>query len=408
LNAVNACPNVRLWLAVTRRLPTLSSDAGRADRLQEPRADLSPADQEHGSHGVERRLPELACGERIGHVQRESHHAGEDQQSTSWTKHVRSRSNERQVPGTQQQPEDREINRRGNERSDPDRHTEPKGEVEDVAKAKEERQPDDRSHDHGDRPDDDRRVYRRSSNPAGLDRCHQASPPVGSTGKVPSITSRPVRIPWSGRHPSAWCPAGGSNPPSRYNPHDAIYAAVFYLCDSGAQKDIRKALFAYNHSEEYVNSVLAQAKRYRTAIVGTGDCNKIQAPNPAAIMAINFACGQLGLPYVWGGNGPAGGHAGFDCSGLTKAAYNAAGINLPRTAQTQYNAGPLVPAGQPLLPGDLVYYGTPGNVHHVGLYIGAGKMVHAPTFGQPVQVSNYRWNEDDYLAASRPTGDARV
>jgi len=104
----------------------------------------------------------------------------------------------------------------------------------------------------------------------------------------------------------------------------------------------------------------------------------------------------------------AGGVAGFDCSGLTKAAYNAAGINLPRTAQTQYNAGPLVPAGQPLLPGDLVFYGTPSNVHHVGLYIGAGKMVHAPTFGEPVQVSNYRWNGDDYLAASRPAVDSRV
>lgn len=100
-------------------------------------------------------------------------------------------------------------------------------------------------------------------------------------------------------------PPGGSNPPSRYNRHDAIYAAAFYLCDSGAQKDIRKALFAYNHSEEYVNGVLAQSKRYGTATAGTGDCNKIQAPNPAAITAINFACGQLGLPYVWGGNGPA-------------------------------------------------------------------------------------------------------
>ncbi|GAB3474309.1 NlpC/P60 family protein [Amycolatopsis cihanbeyliensis] len=198
-------------------------------------------------------------------------------------------------------------------------------------------------------------------------------------------------------------PAGGANPPSRYNPHDAIYAAAFYLCDSGAQQDIRKALFAYNHSDQYVNSVLAQAKRYGTTTVGTGDCNKIQAPTPAAIAAINFACGQLGLPYVWGGNGPAGGHAGFDCSGLTKAAYNAAGISLPRTAQTQYNVGPLVPAGQPLLPGDLVFYGTPSNVHHVGLYIGAGKMVHAPTFGELVQISSYRWSGDDYLAASRPT-----
>jgi cell wall-associated NlpC family hydrolase len=90
------------------------------------------------------------------------------------------------------------------------------------------------------------------------------------------------------------------------------------------------------------------------------------------------------------------------------AAYNAAGIALPRTAQTQYNAGPLMPTGQPLLPGDLVFYGTPGNVHHVGLYIGAGKMLHAPDFGQPIQVSDYRWNGDDFLAVSRPAVDSRV
>ncbi|MCE7011690.1 bifunctional lytic transglycosylase/C40 family peptidase [Kibdelosporangium philippinense] len=187
-----------------------------------------------------------------------------------------------------------------------------------------------------------------------------------------------------------------------YRPENAIPGAAHYLCDSGAQKDIRKAIFAYNHADWYVNDVLAQAKKYGDAMVGTGTCTTIQAPNPAAAMAINYACGQLGLPYVWGGNGPDGGHAGFDCSGLTKAAYGAAGITLPRTAQTQYNAGPLVPAGEPLLPGDLIFYGTPNNVHHVGLYIGAGKMVHASTFGQPVKISPYRWNGDDYLAASRP------
>jgi cell wall-associated NlpC family hydrolase len=89
---------------------------------------------------------------------------------------------------------------------------------------------------------------------------------------------------------------------------------------------------------------------------GTGDCDHIQAPNAAALAAINYACGQRGLPYVWGGNGAQDG--GFDCSGLSKAAYAAAGISLPRTAQTQYDAGPPVPAGQPLLPGDLVFFGT--------------------------------------------------
>ena len=125
----------------------------------------------------------------------------------------------------------------------------------------------------------------------------------------------------------------------------------------------------------------------------------IQAPNGVAAKAIAFACAQLGQPYVWGGNG----ETGWDCSGLVTAAYRAAGIDIPRTTQPEYEAGPLVPVGQPLMPGDLVFYGTPSNVHHVGLYLGAGKIVHAPTFGQPVQVSPYRWAGDDYLAASRPT-----
>ncbi|MGW5722823.1 C40 family peptidase [Amycolatopsis sp. NPDC003865] len=206
------------------------------------------------------------------------------------------------------------------------------------------------------------------------------------------------------RHP---LPPGGKTPPSPWDKHDAIYAAAYYLCESGAPNDIRKALFAYNHADWYVDEVLDQAERYSKAAVGTGRCDDIQAPNFATATAINFACGQLGLPYLWGGNGPLNGDSGFDCSGLTKAAYEAAGVALPRTARTQYAAGPLVPGDQLLLPGDLLFYGTRGNVHHVGIYIGAGRMVHAPTFGEPVQVSSYRWNGDDYLAASRPAGNVR-
>ncbi|MFD8493892.1 C40 family peptidase [Amycolatopsis sp. NPDC059657] len=139
-----------------------------------------------------------------------------------------------------------------------------------------------------------------------------------------------------------------------------------------------------------------------TAGAGTGDCNNIQAPTPAAMTAINYACGQRGVPYLWGGNGVQDG--GFDCSGLTKAAYDAAGISLPRTAQTQYAAGPRVPAGQPLLPGDLVFYGAPSKIHHVGLFIGNGQMVHASTWGQPVKIAPYRNDKgDDYLGATRPS-----
>jgi cell wall-associated NlpC family hydrolase len=201
-------------------------------------------------------------------------------------------------------------------------------------------------------------------------------------------------------------PPGGADPPSRHNPHDAIHAAAFLLCDEGVRRgDLRAAIFAYNHANWYVDKVLAQAAKYTEAAassIGNGDCNAIQAPNATTLAAINYACGQRGLPYVWGGNGPAEGDAGFDCSGLTKAAYAAAGVTLPRTAQTQFNAGPHVPVGQPLLPGDLVFYGTPSNIHHVGLYIGNGLMINAPRRGKPVQIANYRYNGDDYAGATRP------
>ena len=67
-------------------------------------------------------------------------------------------------------------------------------------------------------------------------------------------------------------------------------------------------------------------------------------PDQRARIAIATAKAQLGLPYVWGGNGPTNGDAGFDCSGLTTFSYRAAGVGLPRTAHTQYYAGPRVPA----------------------------------------------------------------
>ncbi|WP_225732218.1 MULTISPECIES: bifunctional lytic transglycosylase/C40 family peptidase [unclassified Nocardia] len=190
-------------------------------------------------------------------------------------------------------------------------------------------------------------------------------------------------------------PAGGASPPSRYNPSDAVYAAAYYLCDSGAPADTYRAIFAYNHADWYVREVLDQAHRYR--LDGTGDCTNPQAAGRAAIV-LATACAQLGQPYVWGGNGPEV-NGGWDCSGLTRAAYAAAGITLPRTAQAQYYASPPVPEDD-LQPGDLVFYGTAENIHHVGIYLGAEKMINAPTFGKPVQISGYRLG--DYFGATRP------
>ncbi|MEC3979906.1 C40 family peptidase [Amycolatopsis sp. H20-H5] len=161
---------------------------------------------------------------------------------------------------------------------------------------------------------------------------------------------------------------------------------------------------AYGQHENTAEAIVAAVAGVScSSTVGTGDCGNITAPTSAAFMAINYACSQRELPYVWGGDGPDAGEAGFDCSGLTRAAYNAAGIALPRTARTQFAVGPRVPDGQPLLPGDLVFYGTASNIHHVGLYIGGGQLINAPTFGKPVQTGPYRYPHDDYFGATRPS-----
>ena len=100
---------------------------------------------------------------------------------------------------------------------------------------------------------------------------------------------------------------------------------------------------------------------------------------------------------LWGGDGP----GGFDCSGLVQAAYASAGIQLPRTAQAQYDAGPPVPAGQPLQPGDLVFFGTDtAHVDHVGILIDGDEMIDAPHTGALVRIEPYQWS--DYLGATRP------
>ncbi|ABW12486.1 NLP/P60 protein [Parafrankia sp. EAN1pec] len=114
-------------------------------------------------------------------------------------------------------------------------------------------------------------------------------------------------------------------------------------------------------------------------------------------MAVQFACTQIGKPYVWGGNGD----PGFDCSGLTYAAYAAAGIDIPRTAQTQHDAGPPLPAGTPLEPGDLVFFGTQRNIHHVGISLGGTIMIDAPDFGRSVTIRDFQ-AFPDYAGASRP------
>jgi cell wall-associated NlpC family hydrolase len=93
----------------------------------------------------------------------------------------------------------------------------------------------------------------------------------------------------------------------------------------------------------------------------------------------------------------------FDCSGLTGWAYEHAGISLPRTSRQQWNAGRRVPLGA-LAPGDLLFWAfdteDPSTIHHVGIYIGGGEMIHAPHTGDVVRVAGL-WM-DGYMGAVRP------
>ncbi|MEU4271414.1 NlpC/P60 family protein [Streptomyces sp. NPDC026092] len=94
--------------------------------------------------------------------------------------------------------------------------------------------------------------------------------------------------------------------------------------------------------------------------------------------ALAFARAQIGKPYVWGATGP----SSYDCSGLTQAAWKAAGVDLPRTTWDQVEVGTRI-ATDDLLPGDLVFFYD--DISHVGLYIGGGKMIHAPKPGANVR-----------------------
>lgn len=117
---------------------------------------------------------------------------------------------------------------------------------------------------------------------------------------------------------------------------------------------------------------------------------------PAWVTAINWAQTKLGHKYVWGGESDAEG--GFDCSGLMQAAYAQAGIKLPRVAQDQYRATRMHPKKSELRVGDLVFYGTSSNIHHVGLYVGSGMMLHAPNSRSKIRFDRIDYMKDYYGA----------
>lgn len=140
-------------------------------------------------------------------------------------------------------------------------------------------------------------------------------------------------------------------------------------------------------------SKAAQAARPAAAPAGPSPLLSALPASDLASGALQAAMAQIGKPYVWAGSGP----ANYDCSGLTMYAWRSAGVILPHSAAAQYAVSRHVDRDQ-LQPGDLVFFGDP--IHHEGMYVGNGMMVHAPESGETVGVVPV--GRGDFVGAARP------
>jgi cell wall-associated NlpC family hydrolase len=225
--------------------------------------------------------------------------------------------------------------------------------------------------------------------------------------------------------PGTWATHGvdgdGDGKRDVWDPDDAIPSAASYDCELARYvKDVpgdlsQNMLAAYNagayaviqyrgvppyaETRTYVKTIKTLEKSFAAPVARLD-------PSKQAAGAIAYAQSKLGTPYLWGGNGTADQGGRFDCSGLTKAAYESVGITLPRVANDQYNAGPH-PERAELLPGDLVFFSddltNSRAIRHVGIYVGGGYMIDAPRTGAVIRFDPI--DTPDYFGATRVTED---
>lgn len=159
---------------------------------------------------------------------------------------------------------------------------------------------------------------------------------------------------------------------------------------AAAQKKIKEQISAAEKLESQLEKAekerLAELEREaayqaQTTWLDSGILDEIDGKATAqGKKAVQFATAQIGKPYVWGAEGP----DSFDCSGMTSAAWAAAGVTIPRTSQQQWAQLPRVDV-KDMRPGDLIVYFD--DASHIAMYVGDGAMVHAPRPGRTVTIA---------------------
>lgn len=176
---------------------------------------------------------------------------------------------------------------------------------------------------------------------------------------------------------------------------EAITAAERAERNAAAQiAEMRRLVTDLGAKREKITNLVdkVESSLFRRALgqVGSGGATRVNLPiigRGKAAEAARWALTQQLKPYVWGAEGP----SSYDCSGLVMAAYQQVGINLPHYTGDQWTSGRHISRAE-IRPGDLVFFYS--DLHHVGIYVGGGMMVHAPRTGDVVRlatIANRPW-----------------